>query len=556
MQIVGNNAVTYSFIVTTDGPNTSPCAGVTQQIDIEVVPASTLVYAGADPSVPNQTVCSGTPLTDIEFRIGGGARDVNVSGTLFTAGGFTRAGNVVVNDPSNPQNSEIYGVAPVVASTTTFTYEITTINQCNPGTNEISYAGVITVLPEESLTVRPANGAVTQQVCYGEDLTPIVIDVVGDNTFASAVVPANIPNGVNFNFVEDADNMGGVLTISGSPSDAIVGNNAVTYSFIVTTDGPNTSPCAGVTQQIDIEVVPASTLVYAGADPSVPNQTVCSGTPLTDIEFRIGGGARDVNVSGTLFTAGGFTRAGNVVVNDPSNPQNSEIYGVAPVVASTTTFTYEITTINQCNPGTNEISYAGVITVLPSETIVHRGASGATTQDVCINQNITPIIYDVTGQDTHAKFVDASLVPSGISLDFAPDQVTGNGGVATILGSPDATNAAGDYTFEITTAVSGGVSNTSICADQTQSITISVKPLPTMVFSGADPAAMNQSVCQETAITPIEFTLGGGANDVTFSSSPAGLGFTRAANVSVDGNNVRIFGTAPVVQQRLHIHIV
>ena len=62
-------------------------------------------------------------------------------------------------------------------------------------------------------------------MCYGEDLTPIVIDVVGDNTFASAVVPANIPNGVNFNFVEDADKMGGVLTISGSPSDAIVGNN-------------------------------------------------------------------------------------------------------------------------------------------------------------------------------------------------------------------------------------------------------------------------------------------------------------------------------------------
>ena len=63
------------------GPPTNECEGV---------PASTLVYAGADPSVPNQTVCSGTPLTDIEFRIGGGARNVNVSGTLFTAGGFTR----------------------------------------------------------------------------------------------------------------------------------------------------------------------------------------------------------------------------------------------------------------------------------------------------------------------------------------------------------------------------------------------------------------------------------------------------------------------------------
>ena len=165
--------------------------------------------------------------------------------------------------------------------------------------------------------------------------------------------------------------MGGVLTISGSPSATIAGNNPVTYTFTATTDGPTTSQCAGTTQQINITVVPPSSLVYAGADPDVPNQTVCSGTPLEDIEFRIGGGARDVNVSGTLFTLGGFTRAGNVVLNDPSNPQNSEIYGVAPVVASTTTFTYEITTINQCNPGTNEISYAGVITVLPSETIVH-----------------------------------------------------------------------------------------------------------------------------------------------------------------------------------------
>ena len=38
-----------------------------------------------------------------------------------------------------------------------------------------------------------------------------------------------------------------------------------------------------------------------------------------------------------------------------------------------------------------------------------------------------------------------------------------------------------------------------------------------------------------------------GANDVTFSSSPAGLGFTRAANVSVNANSVQIFGTAPTV---------
>ena len=58
---------------------------------------------------------------------------------------------------------------------------------------------------------------------------------------------------------------------------------------------------------------------------------------------------------------------------------------------------------------------------------------------------------------------------------------------------------------------------------------------------------MNQSVCEQAAITPIDFTLGGGANDVTFTSSPAGLGFDRANNVSVNGNSVQIFGTAPTV---------
>ena len=119
--------------------------------------------------------------------------------------------------------------------------------------------------------------------------------------------------------------------------------------------------------------------------------------------------------------------------------------------------------------------------------------------------------------------------------------------MATILGAPDDTNVAGVYTFEITTGASGAVSNTSICADQTESITITVNPLPTMVFSGADPAAMNQSVCQQTSITPIEFTLGGSANDVVFTSSPPGLGFDRNNNVSVNGNLVQIFGTSPIV---------
>ena len=45
--------------------------------------------------------------------------------------------------------------------------------------------------------------------------------MVGANTFATVDPPADLPSGVNFDFVPDADTMGGVLTISGSP-DAII----------------------------------------------------------------------------------------------------------------------------------------------------------------------------------------------------------------------------------------------------------------------------------------------------------------------------------------------
>ena len=48
------------------------------------------------------------------------------------------------------------------------------------------------------------------------------------------------------------------------------------------------------------------------------------------------------------------------------------------------------------------------------------------------------------------------------------------GGIVTISGSPDAViNIPTTYTFDVTT---GAVGNTSICADDTETITINVNP--------------------------------------------------------------------------------
>ena len=125
------------------------------------------------------------------------------------------------------------------------------------------------------------------------------------------------------------------------------------------------------------------------------------------------------------------------------------------------------------------------------------------------------------------------------------------GGIVTISGSPDAViNIPTTYTFDVTT---GAVGNTSICADDTETITINVNPQSTLVYAGAA-GLDNQESCDGTSIQEIRYTLGGGATDVTVNFQ-AGLGFTNypggTANVRVNDpgdppNSVVIYGTPTI----------
>ena len=113
----------------------------------------------------NQTVCNNTVIPNISYTIGN-ALDADVVGITHRFGWklpgskyFVISGNVNVAG---------------LTETTSYTYTITTTN--NPGgplvgpCTETSITGVITVRPEESLTLSPANGLEIQEVCYGEDI--------------------------------------------------------------------------------------------------------------------------------------------------------------------------------------------------------------------------------------------------------------------------------------------------------------------------------------------------------------------------------------------------
>ena len=139
------------------------------------------------------------------------------------------------------------------------------------------------------------------------------------------------------------------------------------------------------------------------------------------------------------------------------------------------------------------------ITFNPDNTITLSSAAGTDNQTVCINTAITPITYTTTGA-TGADFTD---LPAGVTGSWSGNQVT-------ISGTP---TASGTFNYEV--ELTGG------CGTVTTNGTITVTPDNTITLSSAA-GTDNQTVCINTAITPITYTTTG-ATGADFTDLPAGV---------------------------------
>lgn len=219
------------------------------------------------------------------------------------------------------------------------------------------------------------------------------------------------------------------------------------------------------------------------------NQTPCINTPITNIVYTIGGGGDNASASGLppgvtgVYSAGTFTISGT------------------PTSAGTYNFT--VTGTGLCLP----VIVNGSITVGPDAAIALN--TGNNTQAVCINTPISTISYAISGGGT------------GGTVTGLPPGVTGNysGGVFTISGTPTATG-----TFNYT------VNTTGNCVQTSAAGTITVNPDATLSLTSAAPTA-NQSVCQNTAITNITYSVGGGGTGGNVTGLPAGVTGTYAGGV-------------------------
>ena len=540
------NTITFSGVPSESGifnyniPLTGGCGGAATGT-ITVIPSNTVT-----PAVLTPTLCINTPLTPI------------IHNTTGATGIGTTTGLPAGVTASWASNTITLSGTPTVSGT--FNYSILLTGGC--GT--VNATGSIIVNPDNTVTSTASN----QTVCISTALTPITHNTTGATGIGAV---SGLPSGVIAAWA------GNIITISGTPTAAGIFN----YS-IPLTGGCNTVFATGTITVNPVPVVnitnPAPACLPATVDITA---TTAGSTPGLSYTYWNNSAATialvnpsTVSISGTYYIKGtnsfGCSTISPVVVNINPSPtatitgQNSFIVcqnGTQPQITFTAsngtapyTFTYQVisngfagpiqtvttlgasssstisfpTTVSGnhtitllsiqdssvalCNSTNITLPNTAFVTVQQVGTIIPINQA-VVSQTVCQNTPITPIIFTIGGAATNAF---ATNLPNGLSGSYAS-------GIFTISGTPLAT---GVFNYVVNTSGSTNGCNSTYTGTITVNSNDSISILP--------PALVNQTVCNNVAIQPIVYNLGGGATGgtVTFSpSQPLGITWSIVSNV-------------------------
>ncbi len=273
-----------------------------------------------------------------------------------------------------------------------------------------------------------------------------------------------------------------------SPQVAGVGTHAITYTFTSTFGGCVDSKSKTITV---IDTAHAAFSFIAPSCELLP-------TSFTDISSA----PPLVNITNTVWNFGDL----------------SPVENHAPGSTFTHLFpgsnTYTVTMYNESAAGCSSTVTTRQVTIDPNHSISLTSANNIQTH--CINTPIIPITYTLAGGATGASILN---LPPGIIYTVTSNIVTISGTPTSTLNSP--------YNFSLQTT-----GNTCVVATAIGKIT--VEPDHTIAFTSGN---TSQSVCVNTPIDPIVYTIGGGATGVNIANLPPGIGY------AVTGNTITISGS-------------
>ncbi len=251
----------------------------------------------------------------------------------------------------------------------------------------------------------------------------------------------------------------------------------------------------------DISFGTLATFVSLSSASGTDAQTVCANSAISNITYSVGSGSGGPAVSG-LPAGVSYTFTGTTLT----------ISGT-PTTAGT--YTYTVTT-SSCNP----VTKTGTITVT-SETISLSSAVGTDAQTPCLNSAITNITYSL------------GVLATGATVSGLPTGVTGSysAGVFTISGTP---TSAGLYNYTVTT-----IGSCATHATATGSINVRRQIITRTSAAGTNA----QTLCVNTAITNITYSVSGTATGAGVTGLPTGVTGSYSAGVFTISGTPTVAGT-------------
>ena len=408
----------------------------------------------------------------------------------FSAGSATwsTSGNGTFS-PTNATSNAVYtpGSSDIFNGTVTLTYETNDpAGPCGPA----SASMILTIKDKIVITTQPVNTGVCSS--YPANIS---VAAVGDELtyqWYKGVAPGGTP-------VVNSSN------ISGAQSATLHFNNATAGdagSYYVVISGASVcSPVTSsvITLNVDQEITITSQFV---------SNTVCVGDPVTfNIVAEPGGlltfqWRKDgINMTGQTSNT---LSLGNVTLANAGG-YDVLIQGLAGYTCSS--------------------AQSAVATLTVTEDATIALSSGTSTPTLCVDSPLPAITYAIGGSATGTT-ITAGALPTGVTGTYNPGAKT-----YTISGTP---TVSGTFNYTVTTSGSP-------CINPSMSGIITVNGNGTISHSGGN---ATPTVCINTALTPITYTIGGNATGAVLSGAwPAGVSGSYSGGVFTISGTPTAVGT-------------
>ena len=405
-----------------------------------------------------------------------------------TLGGTQSANMNTSNITPNLNKLEVFGTVNLSETPGVYSYTISTTGAAVCSTNS-STLGTITVKPTSTVSLTSSTSTDNQFVCINSAITPITYDILGATgatvSSPTALVVDGLPPGVTSGF------SGGVLSITGTPSVTLVTETQFTYTVV--TSG---AVCSEATVSGTITVSPDQVISLVSSS-TTTSQDICDPTaPITDIVYDLTGSA--FTISPTLASMMGLP--------DGITANHSKVAQVDRInISGTATGTHRIAVNGEIFSFGDDTSRTatqirdGLVAAINARTVsVTVSNNGTTAFDLTARVAGTPFKVNL-GNDYESW--------NG-SVNMTNTSITSNTNKYRIQGTLDPSVTAATYTYSITTSA-GTDPTCTVTSSLTGTITL--KESSTLVLTSTGVAGSDsQIVCNNSAISSITYTLGGG----------------------------------------------